>query len=84
MYFSLRQGSEKTTIIDMATARNLEIVANLQTLTEQGSLYDVLNYTKTHCGQRLLRSELLQPPSDAATATHRLASVGEVIDNDEL
>ena len=41
-------------------ARNLEIVANLATLTEQGSLYDVLNYTKTHCGQRLLRSELLQ------------------------
>ena len=48
---------------DAATVRNLELLQNLRDVRSDHTLYGILNYTKTPGGARLLRSNILQPPS---------------------
>ncbi len=49
--------------LDATTAKSLELLQNLKDPKSGHSLYGVLNYTKTVGGARLLRSNILQPPS---------------------
>ncbi|XP_052784733.1 mutS protein homolog 4-like [Mya arenaria] len=78
------KGSENTTMIDMSTARNLELLQNQRDPRSDHTLYGVLNYTKTSGGARLLRSNILQPPSDPDTITLRQDVVSELIEKSEV
>ena len=44
------KGSEQTTMIDVATTRNLELICNARNPSSNHSLLGVLNYTKTVLG----------------------------------
>lgn len=57
------QGAEKTVIIDPSTSKYLELVRNARNSKSNDSLYGAINYTKTRSGARLLRANILQPPS---------------------
>lgn len=50
-------------VVDASTAKNLELLQNLRDPTSDITLYGILNYTKTPGGARLLRANILQPPS---------------------
>eukprot|EP00048_Salpingoeca_helianthica_P008174 m.119619 g.119619 ORF g.119619 m.119619 type:complete len:869 (+) comp14532_c0_seq3:2474-5080(+) len=78
-------GSEKSTMIDSATARNLELTHNIRNPNNtDDTLFGLINATKTGCGERLLRSEVLQPPFDVDTSNTRLDTVSELTQNEEL
>ncbi|CAG8587408.1 1179_t:CDS:10 [Diversispora eburnea] len=61
--------------IDCVTARNLELICNINSPHSNQSLYGVLNKTSTSMGARLLRTNILQPLNDAVTINTRLDSV---------
>ncbi|CAB4028963.1 mutS homolog 4-like, partial [Paramuricea clavata] len=44
------KGSEQTTMIDAATARNLELILNARNFGSDHCLYGVINHTKTAAG----------------------------------
>lgn len=71
-------------MIDPASIENLEIVVNARTKETKGSLFDVLNHTKTISGGRLLRINLLQPPSDMSTTTTRLECIEEFLGDERM
>jgi len=62
-------------VVDQATQRNLELVRNFRDGTEQYSLFEVLDETKTAMGRRLLRHRLLHPLKDVSTIQRRLDMV---------
>ncbi|RGB41068.1 muts protein 4, partial [Rhizophagus diaphanus] len=66
------QGCEGTMMIDCVTARNLELISNINNPRSNHSLYGVLNNTRTPMGARLLRTNTLQPLSDVTTINMRL------------
>ncbi|XP_071668900.1 mutS protein homolog 4 isoform X3 [Patagioenas fasciata] len=78
------QGSEKTAMIDSASAQNLELVINNRDSRNSHTLFGVLNYTKTPGGSRRLRSNILEPPVDAETINMRLDCVQELLQDEEL
>ncbi|RHZ86046.1 hypothetical protein Glove_55g65 [Diversispora epigaea] len=77
------QGCEGTMMIDCVTARNLELICNINSPNNNQSLYGVLNKTSTSMGARLLRTNILQPLSDAVTINTRLDSVEELTRDEE-
>lgn len=62
--------------IDRSTRRNLELLQRLQGDT-YGSLYWVLNQTRTAMGARLLRQWIERPLRDASRVLERLSAVDE-------
>jgi DNA mismatch repair protein MutS len=58
--------------IDEATQRNLELVRNFRDGTEQHSLFETIDETKTAMGRRLLKRRLLHPLKDAPAIKRRL------------
>ncbi|KAJ8047643.1 MutS protein-like 4 [Holothuria leucospilota] len=77
------KGSERTTMIDATTARNLELVQNMKDVKSEHTLFGVLNYTSTSGGARLLRANILQPPCDHETIKLRLDVVEELTQSEE-
>ncbi|CAG8463257.1 4619_t:CDS:10 [Acaulospora morrowiae] len=77
------QGCEGTMMIDCVTARNLELISNINDSHNNQSLYGVLNKTATPMGARLLRANILQPLIDIATINTRLDSVEELTQNED-
>lgn len=72
-------------MIDHASARHLEIVRNARTGKEsKGSLFSVVNFTKTSVGKRMLRSRLLCPPNEATIINGRLDSMEELLQNEDI
>ena len=70
--------------IDFVTVKNLELIRNLQTGSQKyNSLFAVMNHTSTAVGARLLKSQILQPPTDAPTVNMRLDAVESILDNEE-
>lgn len=51
---------------------------------KSGSLYQLLNRTRTSCGARLLRASILQPLRDEPTITARLDAVQELVESADL
>ncbi|XP_068095301.1 mutS protein homolog 4 isoform X2 [Hyperolius riggenbachi] len=78
------QGSEKTAMIDSASAQNLELLVNNRDSRNSHSLFGVLNNTKTPGGSRRLRANILEPLIDLETINTRLDSVQEFLENEEL
>ena len=63
-------------VIDEATKRNLELVANSVDQSKHGSLLDVLDMTVTSMGGRLLRKWILYPLRNREAIEARLQAVG--------
>jgi DNA mismatch repair protein MutS len=66
-------------VLDPATIRNLELVKNLRDQRVENSLLDVIDFTVTPMGGRLLRNRLLGPLLDPAEISRRLDAVGELL-----
>ncbi|MEN6561868.1 MAG: DNA mismatch repair protein MutS [Acidobacteriota bacterium] len=64
-------------VLDAATVRNLELVRNLRDGRVKGTLLDVIDFTVTAPGGRLLRSWLLRPLRDVAEIVRRQDAVAE-------
>ncbi|XP_052072312.1 mutS protein homolog 4-like [Mytilus californianus] len=77
------KGSENTTMIDATTVKNLELLQNARDPKSEHTLYGVLNHTKTAGGNRLLRANILQPPSDLETICMRQEVVAELTSKEE-
>ncbi len=61
--------------LDAATQRNLELLKNVYDGSQEGSLYKVLNRTKTAMGARLLKKWILNPLTDPKRINKRLEAV---------
>lgn len=75
---SYLQSSENMRL-DTTTIKNLELVRNLRDGRRQGSLLDILDYTVSSLGGRLLKSWLLHPLLDCSVIEARQESVAELM-----
>ncbi len=67
--------------IDAATRRNLELTETMREKQKRGSLYAVLDKTKTAMGSRVVKNWILRPLVNAALITNRLDAVEEMVKN---
>ena len=67
--------------LDRSTMRNLELLETIYDHDVHGSLFGVLNKTKTAMGARLLRSFLKEPLKEADEINARLDAVSELKSN---
>ncbi len=74
--------------LDASTRRNLELTDSIRRSDKRGTLYHVLNRTKTCAGARLLRAYLERPLVNLVEINRRLTAVDElknqVMKRDEL
>jgi len=66
-------------VLDATTVRNLELVRNLRDGRLKGTLLDVIDFTVTAPGGRLLRAWLLRPLRDIAAIAARQDAVAEAL-----
>ena len=71
--------SDLSLILDAATIKNLELVKNLRDAHVKGSLLDVIDFTITSLGGRLLKTWLIQPSQSLPEIEARLDSVEEFL-----
>lgn len=69
---------------DRATMINLELLVNAKTGRTTNSLVGTIDCTKTSIGGRLLRTNLLAPPTRLDTITARLDLVDSLLDDEEF
>ena len=69
--------SDLSLLLDSATIKNLELVKNFRDASVKGSLLDVIDFTVTSLGGRLLKTWLLQPSQNLMEIEERLDSVEE-------
>ena len=81
----IRDSEDKTRamIIDAGASKTLEILYSSDG-KKSGSLYSILNKTKTGMGARMLGKWLSAPPLSASIINKRLDSVGEIIKDSSL
>lgn len=71
-------------IIDRTTLAQLEVLINLKNGKGKQSLVGAIDHTKTQVGSRLLRTNLMFPPSQIATIEARLELVESFCNNEEF
>ena len=76
--------SSKSLFIDTYTWRNLEITRNLRDGGKKDTLYDVLDFTKTAMGSRLLRKWLEYPLLSPKKINDRLDAVANLVSDFSL
>lgn len=76
--------SSKSLFIDTYTLRNLEITRNLRDGDKKDTLYDVLDFTKTAMGSRLLRKWLEYPLLNPKKINDRLDAVANLVSDFSL
>lgn len=76
--------SSKSLFIDTYTLRNLEITRNLRDGGKKDTLYDVLDFTKTAMGNRLLRKWLEYPLLNPKKINDRLDAVANLVSDFSL
>lgn len=76
--------SSKSLFIDTYTLRNLEITRNLRDGGKKDTLYDVLDFTKTAMGSRLLRKWLEYPLLSPKKINDRLDTVANLVSDFSL
>ncbi|SAL98616.1 hypothetical protein [Absidia glauca] len=69
-------------IINGNTLVNLEVYRNSTTLSEQGSLFSILNHTSTSFGRRLLKKWVGRPLIDISRLNQRTQAVEELMTTD--
>ena len=70
--------SQEFVDLDAATVRNLELVETMRDKSKRGSLFWVLDNTKTSMGTRMLKQWILRPLVNAASINNRLCGVEEL------
>ncbi|KAF2759205.1 hypothetical protein EJ05DRAFT_510051 [Pseudovirgaria hyperparasitica] len=86
-FHSLRlkyEPSEGSMMIDMATVTSLELIQNIDKAKSKHCLFGLLNETLTPMGQRLLRSNILQPLTDRETLTIRYDALEELTTKEDM
>lgn len=78
------QPSEGTMMIDSATINSLELIQNLQNSKSKDCLLGFLNENKTPMGTRLLRSNILQPLTEACVLHLRYEVLVELTLKEEM
>ena len=76
--------SQEFVDIDAATVRNLELTETMRDKAKRGSLFWVLDHTKTAMGGRMLKHWILRPLVNAASINNRLCGVDEVFSDMNL
>ncbi len=75
-------------LLDSSTRRNLELCETMREKQKRGTLFWVLDKTKTAMGARMLRTDIEQPLVDADGINKRLDAVDELyrraVDRDEI
>lgn len=71
--------SDQHLILDTATIKNLELVRNLRDGRMKGSFLDIIDFTVTPLGSRLIRAWLLQPSQNLPEIITRLDAVEEFL-----
>lgn len=69
---------------DLSTVRSLELVQNLTNPKSKDCLFGLLNATLTPMGGRLLRSNILQPLTNAETLSTRYDALEELSTKEEM
>jgi DNA mismatch repair protein MutS len=67
-------------LLDASALRNLELITNLEDGSSQGTLFWVLNHTRTAAGARLLKRWLTAPLDDLALIARRHDAVGAFLE----
>ncbi len=67
--------------MDLNTRRNLELCETMRNKEKRGSLFGVLDKTKTAMGARMLRSFVEHPLVDVKKITMRQSAIGELVSN---
>ncbi|KIW80516.1 hypothetical protein Z517_07132 [Fonsecaea pedrosoi CBS 271.37] len=76
--------SEGSTMIDLSTMASLELIQNLQNDKSRDCLLGLLNQTLTPMGARFLRSNVLQPSTDAEKIGKRQQALGELTSKEDM
>ena len=71
-------------MIDLSTIASLELIQNLHDAKSKHCLFGVLNETMTMMGTRFLRSNILQPSTDAPKLLERYEAVEELTMREEM
>ncbi|KAL4960291.1 MutS family protein MSH4 [Aspergillus stella-maris] len=79
--FEPSQGSMS---IDLSTIISLELIQNLHNVKSNESLFGLLNETLTPMGSRLLRTNILQPSTEASKLTARYEAVEDLSTKEEM
>lgn len=80
----LKLDTNEHLILDISTLRNLEIVRNMRDGGKKDTLLDVLDFTKTAMGGRLLRKWLEYPLLSAHRIKERHEAIAEFMDKPSL
>ncbi|MFC1529829.1 DNA mismatch repair protein MutS [Gemmatimonadota bacterium] len=78
------RGSGEGMLLDAATQRNLELVANIRDGGKTGTLLDVLDHTRSAMGARTLRNTLLSPLTSGSEIERRLDAVEALSEEPDL
>lgn len=79
------QPSDDTMMIDISAIQCLEIVQNSHSSKSKDSLFGLLNHCATPMGKRMLRSNILQPPTlYESFMAPRYEAVEELTINEEM
>ena len=76
--------SEGSMFIDLPTIQSLELIQNLRDSKSKECLFGLLNQTLTPMGSRLLRCNILQPPTNQGVLEMRYAAVEELTTNEAV
>ncbi len=70
--------------IDPGSRRNLELVETMRDKSKKGSIFWVLDRTRTSMGSRMLKGWIMRPLINAAAITNRLSGVEELVKTPSL
>jgi DNA mismatch repair protein MSH4 len=71
-------------MIDLSTIASLELIQNLQNAKSKDCLFGLLNETLTPMGSRFLRSNILQPSTDAVKLEERFSALEDLATKEEM
>jgi DNA mismatch repair protein MSH4 len=71
-------------MIDLSTIASLELIQNLQNGKSTDCLFGLLNETLTPMGSRFLRSNILQPSTDATKLEERFDALEELTTKERM
>ena len=84
LHLMVNSGGMNKMVIDRSTLMQLELLANARSGKTKISLVDTINHTKTSVGNRLLRTNLMSPPTRIDTITSRLDLVDAFLNDEEF
>ncbi|MCK4339144.1 MAG: DNA mismatch repair protein MutS, partial [Candidatus Cloacimonetes bacterium] len=70
--------------VDAISRHNLELIESIRTRERKGTLLDIIDYTKTPMGNRLLFQWILNPLISKVEIDNRLDSVSELLDKPHI